>query len=196
MTPISVLLVVVLSAIIICCLRSAITPAFSAGLMPLVLGIHSWFYPMGIFLALCLLVLFLKAYLHLPLSPYKHEGVEKKTDNQSRNTWWPLLWLGFITVMAIAAQGTGLRFILFPPLTVISYQAFRDPRQCIFAKRPWLLIGSCGLTATAGVLAAQMLPNMIPLATLISMALGIAVITSLKVNLAPALAVGIIPMIL
>jgi hypothetical protein len=37
---------------------------------------------------------------------------------------------------------------------------------------------------------------MIPLATLISMALGIAVITSLKVNLAPALAVGIIPMIL
>ena len=140
----AILLIVSLCLLLIAVLKSNIGPAISAGTLPLVLGIKSWFYPASIVIGLVALVgIFLvwrwryrRKYLRA------HEVSTKDLDDvletrPSGITWVPPFFL-FLTVMAYCATASGLRFILFPPLIVIAYEMFLHPTSCPWAGKPHL----------------------------------------------------------
>lgn len=56
-TPLSVLIIVGGVVAIIAALRSPVAPAISAGLLPLALGITSWWYPVSLLIGLTMLVI-------------------------------------------------------------------------------------------------------------------------------------------
>ncbi len=197
----AILLVVSLCLLLIAVLKSNIAPAISAGTLPLVLGIKSWFYPASIVIGLVALVgiflLWRRRYRRKYLRA--HEVSTKDLDDvletrPSGITWVPPFFL-FLTVMTYCATASGLRFILFPPLIVIAYEMFVHPTSCPWAGKPLALPIACFLTSSAG-LAAVSLFGSGGIAAVCGMVSGITVLRLLRVHMPPALAVGLLPLII
>jgi hypothetical protein len=55
--------------------------------------------------------------------------------------------LAFTLLAVLAVFLTGLRFLLYPPLVVMTYEMFSYPRACPWAQRPLHLPIACCLTA-------------------------------------------------
>ena len=246
----TILLIVCVSLAIIRLLRSAIAPAISAGVLPLVLGVQSWLYPPGIAAGLVAL-----AAMSILCQRYFGESVFRRSDedfpsrtvpvragpeaqdslstDESRRllnatepavptgaarpgsdndasepdvddilestphggSAWLVALLAFVAVMGTAAQVTGLRFILFPPLIVIAYEMFGHPETCPWSKRPMSLPIACGLTALGGIALVKFLgPG--ALAAGLGMTWGVLVLRLFDVHMPPALAVGLIPLVM
>src|SRR5579871_931316 len=126
----SVLLDVVEKNVVVLGLRSPVAPAISAGLLPLVLGVTSWWYPPGIMFGTVLL-----AALSIPWKRYGANDEVEVAETASqvaeeiaedvthelaapvRARWKKLAALmAFVAVAVLAVKLTGWRFILFPPL--------------------------------------------------------------------------------
>ncbi|MGB8478528.1 MAG: hypothetical protein WCE63_06765, partial [Acidobacteriaceae bacterium] len=141
----NILLIVTFSLAVIKLLRCSISPAISAGVLPLVLNEHSWFYPVAILLDLSLLALILilrKRYLpstsENSVNEVRNSHLIDALEAIPRNRFWFVALLCFVLVVGAAAQFTGLRFILFPPLIVMAYELFGHPDVPGWIKRPAL----------------------------------------------------------
>jgi hypothetical protein len=208
----SVLITVGGAIAVLSALRSPIAPAISAGLLPLVLGVTSWWYPTGILFGSTLLAL-----ISIPWKRYTLEIADTEppettnigiaevdtTDvhtgaNHDSNTT-AIRWLAAIAIFVVVAVAfvkmTGLRFILFPPLVVIAYEMFRHPSACPWSGQTLRLPLVCFLCAAGGFLFHAAIPNA-PLAAICSMAWGIAVLRSIRLHVPPALAVALLPMVM
>src|SRR5579863_965479 len=159
----SVLIAVIGAVAIIVALRSPIAPAISAGLLPLVLGVRSWWYPPGILFGCVLL-----AAISIPWRRYSEShdpGGDEPADSISApapeppaSSAWisrvlpPVLWplLAFVAFAVIMVKLTGMRFILFPPLVVILYEMLSHRERCPWVARPVGLPIACFLTAVGG----------------------------------------------
>ncbi len=197
----TILLVTASSLLIISLLRSAIAPAISAGVLPLVLHVTSWPYPLSIFSVLVLLVALLlgwRKYLHIsgrqPASAVQAD-IDDILESMPLPNHWLIALFVFVTVTGLAAQLTGLRFILFPPLIVMAYEMFGHPDTCPWAKRPLSLPIACFLTALGGLVATRLFGTG-PLAAGCSMGCGIVVLRVFNVHMPPALAVGLLPLVM
>jgi hypothetical protein len=178
-------------------LGSPIAPAISAGLLPLVIGITSWWYPPGIVFGTVLLALIsIVQKRRLPAG-------EPVTDNKvdaiiasppAARHWIPALF-AFVLVAMTAVKLTGLRFILFPPLVVIAFEMLGHPVECPWTRRPWLLPIACFLPAAGGLICFKLM-GFGPAAAACSMAWGVLVLHFLKIHVPPALAVGLLPMVM
>src|SRR5262249_14182249 len=135
--------------------RSPVAPAISAGLLPLVLGVTSWWYPPGILLGTTLL-----AALSVPWKRYCRGDAGNSSDADLIQDWLeqpPLDYryliplIAFVVIAMAMVQLTGLRFILFPPLVVIGFEMFGHPSVCPWAPRPLFLPAACFLTAVGGL---------------------------------------------
>jgi hypothetical protein len=194
----TILLIVCVSIVIIRLLRSAIAPAISAGVLPLVLGMKSWLYPPGI--AAGLVGLALISFLWARCSEPNDESptapdVDDILESVPRGWRWIFALLVFVAIAGLAAQLTGLRFILFPPLIVVAYEMFGHPETCPWARRPMSLPLACGLTALSGIALLKFLgPG--PLTAALGMISGIVVLRAFDVHMPPALAVGLIPLVM
>lgn len=195
----SVLLVVGVSILIIRVLRSPIAPAISAGLLPLALGDASWRYPPSLLVGLGLLAAIAWIWRRVvPTSP-RVVSIRDLADDIVKETprdysWVPFFLL-FIAADTLLAEWTGLRFLLFPPLVVVAFEMFAHPHACPWADRALVLPVACTITAAAGVaLVALFGPG--PLAAASSLAVGIAVLRLFDLHVPPALAVGLLPLIL
>jgi len=202
---------------IIGALRSPVAPAISAGLLPLVLGITSWWYPPGILFGSSLL-----AAISIPWKRYAtstdvldpdeigqpetldcanpaHPPKETPgTHGAHRAGLVPreiLSLLAFVAVAVGAVKLTGMRFILFPPLVVILYEMLCHPGECPWLRRTVHLPIACFLAAAGGYLFHAYV-GFAPLAAILSMAWGIAVLRKLDVHVPPALAVALLPMVM
>lgn len=194
----TILLIVCISLGIIRLLRSAIAPAISAGVLPLVLGLQSWLYPPGIaagLIVLAALLLAWKKFAGAPLEVPQKRDVDDILESAPRGSGWILALLGFVAVAGLAAQLTAWRFILFPPLIVVAYEMFGHPDTCPWAGRPMSLPVACGLTALGGIMLVKLF-GAGPLAAGIGMVIGIAVLRLFSVHMPPALAVGLIPLVM
>jgi hypothetical protein len=197
----SVLLTVAGAVTVILALKSPIAPAISAGLLPLVLGVKSWWYPPGILLGTVLLAL-----LSLPwkrLTSVTLTVSERTTEDIIDDAvelvpvgyYWLLALMLFVAVGVVAVKLTGLRFILFPPLVVIGFEMFGHTAICPWAKRPLLLPIACFLTAAGGLLFWRLLGDR-PSAAACAMGWGILVLRVFDLHVPPALAVALLPFVM
>lgn len=212
----SVLITVGGAIAVLSALRSPIAPAISAGLLPLTLGVKSWWYPPGILFGSALLAVIsipwkrytLEIADTLPPETTNTEIAEVDTleitdlhtdgaNNHGDTT--AIRWLVPIAIFLLVAvafvEVTGLRFILFPPLVVIGYEMFRHPVACPWTGQTLRLPLVCFLCAAGGFLFHAAIPNA-PLAAICSMAWGIAVLRSISLHVPPALAVALLPMVM
>jgi hypothetical protein len=216
----SVLLAVVSCVGVVRAMRSPVAPAISAGLLPLVLGVRSWWYPPGILFGSTLL-----AAISIPWRRYATSApfggpasaVGDANDSHSVDsssalpsndagfapatppvpaTLAPLIGLlAFVAIAVGAVKLTAMRFILFPPLVVILYEMLSHPQRCPWIGRPVGLPLACFLTAAGGYLFHAHIA-VAPLAAMLSMVWGIAVLRMLDLHVPPALAVGLLPMVM
>jgi hypothetical protein len=179
---------------------SPIGPSISAGLLPLVLDVQSWWYPPGVLLAGILLAgislvwrpfLLDRGYLGLPI-----DGDDESTPVvEPRALQWIPALFAFVAVATGLVYLTGNRFILFPPLVVIAYEMMRHPARCPWARRALRLPIVCFLAAAGGLLF-HGLVGVNPLCAALSMAWGIVVVRALDAHVPPALAVALLPMVM
>ncbi len=197
----SIELVVCLSVAIIALLNSSIAPAISAGLLPLVLGVQSWLYPLsisgGLVGLLVTLILWRWLTSERPVGPSDAapSNIDDILEERPRGLAWIPMLLLFVGVAGLGAQLTGLRFILFPPLVVIAYEMFGHPNSCPWALRPVTLPVACSATAFAGLAFYQAF-GVAPTAAVATMGVGILVNKVTRVHMPPALAVGLLPLVM
>jgi hypothetical protein len=182
-------------------LRSNIAPAIAAGTLPLVLGIKSWLYPASIAVGLLVLVSVLVPWKKRYRGKYQGvcDGSTSDLDDHleappSGGKWIAPFFL-FLTVMASFAAFSGFRLILIPPLIVIAYEMFAHPASCPWAGKPLALPVACFLTSTGGWLAVSQFGNG-AIAAGCGMIAGIVVLRALKLHMPPALAIGLLPLVI
>jgi hypothetical protein len=198
----NILLIVIVSLAVVRLLRCSMSPAISAGVLPLVLNEHSWFYPLAIFVDLSLLALILMLRKRYPPSTSQHSVSQAKQSQVldtleavSRNRFWFVALMGLVLVVGAAAQFTGMRFLLFPPLIVMGYELFGHPEVPGWMKRPALLPFVCLITAGAGLIAEHILhPTFV--AVMITMLCSVGVLRLFDLHMPPALAIGILPFVI
>ncbi|MDE2390314.1 MAG: hypothetical protein KGL65_01765 [Rhodospirillales bacterium] len=167
-------------------LRSPITPAISAGLLPIVLTIHSYAYPLSVALAVTLLIA-TNAILN---------GDER--GGQLASPQWRRKALGayglFILALALAAAFSGWRLILFPPLAVLAFDRMVLGANHLWRGRIPVLLLAGGLNASAAALLLNLLGNT-PLTVAAGVAAGILLLRLLRFHAAPVLAIGLLPFV-
>src|SRR5262249_44321258 len=173
----SVLTVVCGSILLVIALKSPVAPSISAGLLPLVLGVRSWWYPPAILFGTILLAALSIVWRRLWKSDQSATGRPDQTEDaleRSPHNYRDLLPLiAFVVAATAAAELTNLRFILFPPLVVIGFEMFGHPDICPWAARLLSLPVACFLTATAGLILLKLVGGT-PLTAALAMAAGIA----------------------
>jgi len=197
----SVLLSVAASVVLIKVLRSPVAPAISAGLLPLSLGEGSWWYPLSILFGTTLLAVLSVGYRTL-IAQTNRQTPSANTDAMDdlleqppdQYAWLPFFLL-FLLGELLLAKISGLRLILFPPLVVIGFEMFSHAGVCPWADRPLVLPVICAATATVGVWAVLHLGSG-PLAAMFILIISIALVRAFKVHVPPALAVGLLPLII
>jgi hypothetical protein len=196
----SVLLDVGCSVLAITVLRSPIAPALSAGLLPLILAIHSFWYPPSLLIGTGLLafVAVLRSWLTVPRAPVARAAqdvLDDEVEEAPRRLNWIPFFLVFLILTYATSDLTGWRFVLFPPLVVIGFEAFVHPAACPWAARPIALMVACGLTAAAGVLCVVLLGTG-PVGAMCSILLAVLVLRVLDLHVPPALAAGLLPFVM
>ena len=182
-------------------LKSPIAPAISAGLLPLVLGVKSWWYPPGVLLGTVLLAALslpwksLTSVPFLPLERASEDIADDEVERLPAGHYWLAALMLFVVIGVAAAKWTGLRFILFPPLVVIGFEMFGHTAICPWAKRPLLLPAACFLTAAGGLLFWRLLGDG-PSAAACAMGWGILVLRLFNLHVPPALAVALLPFVM
>jgi hypothetical protein len=193
----SVLLDVVISMSLIELIRSPIAPGISAGLLPLVLGVHSWWYPLAITVGTGALAIIsiVRQRIQPPPAPSMRENIDDTMEKPAPRPIWLLPYLLLLTGLACLAERTGLHFLLFPPLVVIGFEMFAHPLVCPWAIRPWHLPLACTLSAAAGVSLVALLGAGV-LAAVLAMSISLVILRTIRLYAPPVLAVGLLPMVI
>jgi hypothetical protein len=197
----SVLLTVLGAVAVLLALKSPIAPAISAGLLPLVLGVKSWWYPPGILLGTgllaCLSIPWQRAGLArrwlAPFSPA--ERIDEVIEHLPLGRYWLSALMVFVLATTLVVKATGLRFILFPPLVVIGFEMLGHPTICPWATKALLLPAACFVTAAGGFLFWRLL-GAGALSAVCSMAWGIVALRLFDLHVPPALAVALLPQVM
>ena len=194
---ISSFLSVGLSLVIIRLLRSPVSPAISAGLLPLVLKDGNWQYPAAVGVGTGLLAILLLLRRIVP-SGRLPEGAGVAVIREEERLWESggfLFFLGFFGLFLAFSDMAGGRMMLVPPLVVAGYELFSRSRDCPWASRPIALVTCCVLVACVGVAGCITLGKG-ALAAVVTMAAGMTVFRGLGLALPPALAIGLLPFFL
>lgn len=197
-SPLSVLMTVGGTVAIIGALRSPVAPAISAGLLPVALGITSWWYPASLLVGLGALAIVSFGWRKVVPPPVDAGSSIDRADDAVERTpreygWLPAYAL-FIAAAAVAAQASGWHLLLFPPLAVIAYEMFAHPMACPWAERLVALPVACTASALVGVAAVQWL-GAGPVAAAGAILFGMLMLRALKLHIPPALAVGLLPFV-
>ncbi|MDF1753219.1 MAG: hypothetical protein P1U89_10625 [Verrucomicrobiales bacterium] len=197
----SILVVTTFCVLMVQLLRSPVAPAISAGVLPLMTGLESWWYPSAILGGTGVLALALigwKRYA-IPRSPNTSASLRDQVDDAMeripRRANWISAMLIFVTITACLVELTGERMILYPPLVVIAFEMFAHPHICPWARRPARFPLATLLTAAAGIGAVLTLGPGVT-ATVISLVAGLVILKTFDLHMPPALAIGLIPQIL
>ena len=199
----TILGVVIVSIGIIWLLRSAIAPAISAGVLPLVLGAKSLLYPPSVLLVVVALALLSTSWRArfdrdrglADSQAVAWPDVDDVLESRPHGWAWLVALLAFVAVTGTIAQLTELRFILFPPLIVIAYEMFGHPDSCPWAVRPLWLPIACTVTAFGGFVAVEQIGTG-PIAVGCTLVWGVLALRVFRIHMPPALAVGLIPFVM
>lgn len=197
-SPMSVLLDVGLCLLVLIVFRASISAAMPAGLLPLVLEIKTWWYPVSVALGLVVLICVLVPWRRRCLQRYREtgqdaaDGAQMPSDAPSFRRPGTWLFALFIALMTFGTGASGLRFMLFPPLLVLTYEMFLRPTSCPWAGRPGALIATCSLSALVGWLSASLVGHS-AIAAVGAAGFGILVLRAPQIHVPPVLTIGILP---
>lgn len=192
----ALLLAVLAARLLLSLLRSSLAPALSAAALPVILGIHSWAYPVQIAIGLIGLNAVL-AVLRCRQRGPGDAGVEVEVAAEDAvEPGWQRSWWIYLAVMVGLVQLTGWRALLLPPLIVISHERFAEPGHCPWLGRAWQLPLACAISGGVGVLASQLLKPHIALAMAVSLGLNLLLMQRLRMWLPPLLAAGLLPFLI
>jgi hypothetical protein len=190
------------SLLIIKLLRSAIAPAISAGVLPIVLDERSWVYPAAIFAGLVGLVALMLSWRrygprmdHPSTNEAEHSRLVDALETESHDRFWVITLLAFVLVLGLFAEHTGLRFLLCPPLVVMAYEVFGHPEVPGWMARPALFPLVCFLTASIGLFACLTLHATFS-GVALTMICSIGILRAFKVHMPPALALSILAFVI
>ncbi len=116
-------------------------------------------------------------------------------ETRPRGKLWLLTLFVFTLIMGAAAQITGWRFLLFPPLIVMAYEMLGHPDTCPWAKSPFTFPIACTLSAAVGVGTLKLL-GVGPTAVGLTLIGGILILRAFRLRMPPALAIGLIPFVI
>lgn len=207
----SVLLAVGGAVAVLKLLRSKVAPAISAALLPVVFGERSWWYPLAVFFGVAGLALLAAAWKRLPAvarqisfsassspspsaQPQRAQDAAPTRKRTLPDLSWTIVMGAFLAALVFAVKLTGARLLLYPPLAVVAFEMFTRPQTCPWAGKPSLLPVACCLSATGGFFACHFWGVGVT-ATAAAMIWSAAVLYLLKLYLPPAMAVGLIPLI-
>lgn len=195
----AVLLVVTSCLLLLALLQSNIAPALAAGVLPLYLEVKSWLYPASIALSLFVLVAILVVWQRYCRRKYGQQVPDANPDDvletlPSGHTWL-LPFFAFVAAMASCAAAWDLRLMLFPPLIVMAYEMFAHPTMCPWAGKPLALPVACLLTATTGWVAVRLFGSG-GVAAGCGLASGVIALWLLRLRMPPALAIGLLPLVI
>ncbi len=193
-SPLSVSLSIALALVIIFVLRSPIVPALAAGYLPVILGEDSLSYPIAVLVTISLLVIIL-----LILRPFyvdtKQQQSQHVLDDVLKIDHSGLIsFIVFVFLMQIMVYFSGLKFILFPPLVVVSYEILTKPEHCPWGKQLIRLLILTLVMVSVGLITLHFLGNH-SLAILITIVMGMIMCRMLNIYLPPAMAMGLLPFV-
>lgn len=197
----AILVVTTLCVLIVQLLRSPVAPAISAGVLPLMTELESWWYPPAILCGTGVLALALIGWKRYAIprasnaSASLRDQVDDAMERIPRRANWIPAMLIFVTITACLVELTGERMILYPPLVVIAFEMFAHPHICPWARQPARFPLATFLTAAAGVGAVLAFGTGVT-ATVISLVAGLVILKTFDLHMPPALAIGLIPQIL
>lgn len=198
--PWSIALCVGSSMLLIHVLRSPVAPAISAALLPLSLGVTSWWYPLSIAVGtggLACLSTFIRRFWHAveDASPTTADKQDDEMEQPPRDYGWAGVFVAVLAIAYMLGQMTGLRLILFPPLVVIAFEMLAHADVCSWAQRPASLPLACTIAAASGIAAFCWLgPG--PASVAVAMVGGIAAVRVLRVHVPPAVAISLLPQVI
>lgn len=188
---------------IVAALRSPVAPAISAGVLPLLLGIRSVWYPVAILIGATLLAVASVLWRRVRPAPASAATKAQRVSAcvaelmEARPTgygWLPF-FLGFIVFDMGLVALTGWRTLLVPPLIVAGYEMFAHAPVCPWARRPARLPLACCATAAVGSVSRLWLGTGALSAASIVLA-GMAIIAVAGLDMPPAVAIGLLPLLL
>ncbi|HUW79935.1 MAG TPA: hypothetical protein VMV54_03460 [Acidocella sp.] len=180
-----------LSATIFCLswFRSPIIPAISAGLLPVVLGIRAFSYPLSVGIAILMLIVLSKI-----------SNSSTKTETYQSKAWqaYPrhglYRYAAFIVSLAAISCLPGWRLILFPPLAVIAFDRLVLGTDHLWhGQVPVLFVIGTLNTGIAALLVSGW--GATPLTVGASVAAGIMLLRAFRSSVAPVLAIGLLPFV-
>jgi hypothetical protein len=188
--PVQVLLVLIISLGVVAVLQSRVLPALSAGVLPLVLGLSDWIYPICILTSCAALasVVFIMRFAAPP--PQNHSGHSRAND------WWHpgllFIYLCFMALIATVAYWLSQPLLLFPPLAVLAFESLVRSETCPWIGRPIALVGLFVFCSAFGYGIFYVL-GISELAVALSMIVAIASMTVVDLYSPPAIAISILP---
>ncbi|MCS5691014.1 hypothetical protein NZK33_03330 [Cyanobium sp. FGCU-6] len=190
----ALLLAVLAARLLLSLFRSTLAPALSAAALPVIVGIHSWAYPVQIAIGL----IGLNAVLAVLRRRQGGRGdMASPVDaDVAAEPGWQRSWWVYLSLMVGLVQLTGWRVLLLPPLIVISHERFIEPTHCPWLGRAWQLPLACGIAGGVGVLAAQLLKPHIALGMGMSLGVNLLLMQRLRMWLPPLLAAGLLPFLI
>lgn len=180
--------------------RSSMSPSFSAAILPIITGIHSWAYPAAVFLMTGAIALMARA--HTQDDPTEPSCPSQRQDEppslaRSCRHYGKLLF--FILIVALFATTWGGLFMMAPPL-IVAFIELTHPGSALRQKsmpRLLLLFTGCAL-AGAGCIALVTCVFSGPmwLGAGLSLACALAIAKRLRLASPPAMALALLPTIL
>jgi hypothetical protein len=189
--PVSVLLNVGGSLLVIGALRSPIAPALSAGLLPLALGIQNWTYPFSILIGTGGLAL-VNGLRHLQ---GWHQALPSPLEPLPPPRGWAIPFAVFLLGGLVLVQVIGSPLVMFPPLLVIAFETIVHRHHCPWRANPFRvwLVGNA-----SAVLGLTLVLNLgvTPLATFLAVLLCLALLQLARLAFPPALGLALLPFVI
>lgn len=181
-----------MSLAVVAALRSPILPALSAGILPLVLQISEWSYPVAIFLSCSALA---SLYWLRRIGAASHSAAPPPRFLLQRQDFLRVgIFLLFLIAIAALAEFSERPLLLFPPLAVLSFEILVRQNACSWAQKPVRLILLFFLCGLSGIVALRLLGST-SFAVAIAMVGALCAKSWLDLYVPPAIAVSIVPFV-
>jgi len=183
-TMVRELLILWVVLVLLTVMRSSLSPAISAGLLPIVLNIHAWLFVCSVFLATGIIW----------VSGRRREKTPTTTVALSFPSWWTYAGFALVGTLWIGAAGFfGVRDGVLPPLLVfLSGTMTAPPKGWGAVSRDTAVLMVAALTSSAALVVLQ---DPIAVAAL-ALAATTAAMRALNTWIPPAGAVALLPLVL
>ena len=201
--PTALILDLAICLLVIRLLRSPVIPAISAGVLPLVLGITSFLYPVAILVGtggLALIVMLRSRLIPPPARAQVSPSVPTISTLVATQSWLQRVpWLLPLAVFLLGAlamvQLLGSHLVLYPPLLVIAWEMLANADECPWQGRSLAVLVVTAGAAVAGTVLVLAL-GVSPLAAFLAILVTALLLRLARLRCPPAFGLALLPFLI